>query len=73
MSNMPLVILAFAHERNESKPPTRNLLKEQLQITSLLSPMVQQNICEQLALVNITVERMESLVQKEKHRILPPI
>jgi len=66
----PLIILAFSHERNETKPPLRNLLKEQMQINSLLSPMVQQNLCETRAMVNVTVERLAELIEREKERIV---
>lgn len=66
----PLIILAFSHERNETKPPLRNLLKEQMQINALLSPMVQQNLCETRAIVNVTVERLSELIEREKERIV---
>jgi len=66
----PLIIIAFSHERNETKPPIRNLLKEQMQINSLLSPMVQQNLCETRAMVNVTVERLSELIEREKDRIV---
>jgi len=70
MSNMPLIVLAFAHERSESNPPVRNLLKEQLQVSSLLSPMVQQNLCEVHIAVNCTVERLSELIEQEGYRII---
>ena len=70
MSTTPLVIFAFAHERNETKPSLRNLLKEQLQITSLISPMVQQNFCESVAVVNVSVERLSEVITKEGSRVV---
>ena len=70
MTHTPLIVLAFSHERSETRPPSRNLLKEQLQVNSLLSPMVQQNMCEILAVVNVTVERLTEIVKKEHDRII---
>ena len=67
---IPLIILAYAHERNESKPPLRNLLKEQLKVSSMLAPMVQQNLCETRAIVNASVERLSELIEREGERVV---
>gem|GEM_PF-3066688 len=66
----PLVILAFAHERSESKPPIRNLLKEQLQVSALLAPLAQQHLCEVRLVVNVTVERLAELIEREGRRVV---
>ena len=66
----PLIAFTFAHERNETNPPVRNLLKEQLQITSLVSPLVQQKYCETQALVNVGVERLNELIDREGQRLI---
>ncbi len=70
MLHTPLIVFAFAHERSESKPPVRNLLKEQLQVTSLVSPLVQQKLCETQALVNVNVDRLNELISREGHRLI---
>ena len=70
MLDTPLIVFAFAHERSESKPPVRNLLKEQLQVTSLVAPLVQQKLCETQALVNVNVDRLNELIIREGHRLI---
>lgn len=66
----PLIIFAFAHERSESNPPVRNLLKEQLQVTSLVAPLVQQKFCETQAFVNISVDRLNEIIDREGPRLI---
>ena len=46
MQHTPLIAFTFAHDRDETKPPVRNLLKEQLQVTSLVAPLEHQKRCE---------------------------
>jgi WD40 repeat protein len=70
MRQTPLIVFAFAHERSESNPPVRNLLKEQLQVTSLVAPLVQQKYCETQALVNVNVDRLNELVEREGDRLI---
>ena len=65
MLQTPLIVFAFAHERSESNPPVRNLLKEQLQVTSLVAPLVQQKYCETQALVNVNVDRLNDLIERD--------
>ena len=70
MLNTPLIAFTFAHERSETNPPVRNLLKEQLQVTSLVSPLVQQKYCETQALVNVGADRLNELIDREGDRLI---
>ncbi len=70
MIQTPLIVFAFAHERSETNPPVRNLLKEQLQVTSLVAPLVQQKYCETQAIVNVTVDKLNQLIEREGHRLI---
>ena len=70
MQQPPLIVFAFAHERSESNPPVRNLLKEQLQVTSLVAPLVQKKYCETQAIVNVSVDRLNQLIEREGERLI---
>lgn len=70
MQQTPLIVFAFAHERSESNPPVRNLLKEQLQVTSLIAPLVQKKYCETQAVVNVSVDRLNQLIEREGDRLI---
>ena len=72
MLQTPLIVLPLPTSE-ASNPPVRNLLKEQLQVTSLVAPLVQQKYCETQALVNVNVDRLNDLVEREGSFNRPPL
>ena len=63
-----LILLAFAHERDNPVDPYRNLLKEQIQIQTFLSSV--RNNVELRVVSKATVERLNELLLREGDRLV---
>ena len=69
MSEAPaLILLAFAHEQDNPSPPYRNLLKEQLQVQTLLTSALRE--VELRIISKATVERIHEQLRLDGDRLI---